>query len=619
MVFKVSEKVSMSTEMVEQIACNEIRMLVNQYPYHLSPDISVNDKSPSFDGEIIIYKNEERKKENIEGYVAIQVKGTTVKKGYNKNKDIFKHPIQNADMEVYHNAGKGVIFFVVLIDYENDRQITNTFYRAFTPLQADTAYNDIKGKSKGEKRYTFKRCVKEDMHTICKTQLKNVTAQPRALIEYARKQQYDKYSIKQINSTNIYDFEEPYEVYGVSGETELPLYASKVECFDTVEECMINIDNENINFQAAINIAEKNVSIAIENTFYILLTKKRNGKYTYNIELHEVKTIESMYKALKALKYLFTYGNLPLTILSASEFSLGETEYMRQVELLITKCVRHMQGFEDLNIPCNYPLQDDRGNLSVGVLVLAENTRNLAGEKLAEVLGIESDKKLKEKIKLNEKGITPILFHLENKSDIMLYVNSTPTGFKLLGITNVSKISIAKEKESLEPISFYSSFPEDFTKLINCINFDLGVFQDNLMQFKHENTNYNAHSQLALELIKVFLCSEDKTDLERIVVAKNILTHNLEMKQKYNKNACEVEIVHIILTNVLLRSTTDFDREFLETLAAKDDVVPRFISAVLKGHFILAKKLYDRLEEKQKELISTPIMIMFENEFLPSK
>ena len=90
----------MNSTAIEMAACTKIVDLANQYPYHLSPEIPTNDKSPSFDEEIVIYSDSNRKKENIVGSVAVQVKGTTVEKGYNKYKDVYKYDISNSDMAV---------------------------------------------------------------------------------------------------------------------------------------------------------------------------------------------------------------------------------------------------------------------------------------------------------------------------------------------------------------------------------------------------------------------------------------------------------------------------------------------------------------------------------------
>lgn len=78
----------MDTLIIEHLACLEINRIILQEPYRLVSEIQFNDKSASFDGEIIIYNSDILKKENIEGSVKIQIKGTTTYKKIKPNKKI---------------------------------------------------------------------------------------------------------------------------------------------------------------------------------------------------------------------------------------------------------------------------------------------------------------------------------------------------------------------------------------------------------------------------------------------------------------------------------------------------------------------------------------------------
>ncbi|MGR5968266.1 hypothetical protein ACT7C1_08340 [Bacillus paranthracis] len=51
----------MDTTTIEQLACLEINNLILQPPFHLHSNIQWNDKGLSFDGDIEVYSNQNKK------------------------------------------------------------------------------------------------------------------------------------------------------------------------------------------------------------------------------------------------------------------------------------------------------------------------------------------------------------------------------------------------------------------------------------------------------------------------------------------------------------------------------------------------------------------------------
>lgn len=89
----------MDNLIIEHLACLEINRIILQEPYKLVSEVQFNDKSPCFDGEIIVYNSSELKKANIEDTVKVQIKGTTKNKKVKGNKT--SHSIEKADLEIY--------------------------------------------------------------------------------------------------------------------------------------------------------------------------------------------------------------------------------------------------------------------------------------------------------------------------------------------------------------------------------------------------------------------------------------------------------------------------------------------------------------------------------------
>ena len=78
----------------------------------LSQFIKENDKTPSWDGEVLIYKSNRTDKKDIIGKVTVQIKGEMAD---NINREECSFSVDMADLVNYKNDG-GTIYFVVLID-----------------------------------------------------------------------------------------------------------------------------------------------------------------------------------------------------------------------------------------------------------------------------------------------------------------------------------------------------------------------------------------------------------------------------------------------------------------------------------------------------------------------
>lgn len=78
----------------------------------VEPDIRENDKTPSWDGELRLYKSQESfSKDSLIGNIPVQVKGTWVNR-FSKNKATFQ--VEVSDLRNYLQGG-GVMFFLVQI------------------------------------------------------------------------------------------------------------------------------------------------------------------------------------------------------------------------------------------------------------------------------------------------------------------------------------------------------------------------------------------------------------------------------------------------------------------------------------------------------------------------
>jgi len=103
---------------IEKLATSAVINSISETDY-LSAFINSNDKEPSWDGQIYVYRNKNKSKDNLVARVAVQVKG---KQCNNISETKISYSINMSDLRNYYNDG-GVIFFVVLIKNANEKKI----------------------------------------------------------------------------------------------------------------------------------------------------------------------------------------------------------------------------------------------------------------------------------------------------------------------------------------------------------------------------------------------------------------------------------------------------------------------------------------------------------------
>ena len=98
-----------NSKWIEEAAINALDRVFLSCPI-LSPHTNRNDRTPSWDGFVLVYQNASHKNENLLGRVPIQVKGT--KKSVTSDTASFSCRV--ADLRNYYNDG-GCIFFLVSV------------------------------------------------------------------------------------------------------------------------------------------------------------------------------------------------------------------------------------------------------------------------------------------------------------------------------------------------------------------------------------------------------------------------------------------------------------------------------------------------------------------------
>ena len=118
----------MARDRIEELAITNLKKVLLRSKYVI-PQISENDKTPSFDGELLVYSTEDHTKDQMEGLIPVQVKGVTVETFMGK----CAYPFAWADLENYYKD-KGCLFFVVQLLKSDDEQY-RVYYKEWPLLE----------------------------------------------------------------------------------------------------------------------------------------------------------------------------------------------------------------------------------------------------------------------------------------------------------------------------------------------------------------------------------------------------------------------------------------------------------------------------------------------------
>lgn len=118
----------LDSKTIETLSVNAVKNSIVTSEF-LDQYISENDKEPSWDGAVYIYKNKHKKKENLKGRMPVQVKGTQCD---DHSKEEISFSMAKSDLINYLYDG-GCVLFVVYIG--NNGLTNKIYYVELTPLK----------------------------------------------------------------------------------------------------------------------------------------------------------------------------------------------------------------------------------------------------------------------------------------------------------------------------------------------------------------------------------------------------------------------------------------------------------------------------------------------------
>lgn len=118
----------MTSKVIEELATNAVKRSIITTDF-LDQFISENDKEPTWDGYVYIYNDKKKKKSDLRGRVAVQIKG---KQKNEMPTDEISFPVSTIDMKNFLYDG-GAIYFVVYISLDKTKEAI--YYATLSPVK----------------------------------------------------------------------------------------------------------------------------------------------------------------------------------------------------------------------------------------------------------------------------------------------------------------------------------------------------------------------------------------------------------------------------------------------------------------------------------------------------
>ncbi|WP_419867686.1 hypothetical protein [Clostridium perfringens] len=316
------------------------------------PEIPIGDKSPSWDGNILFYKEVGKRdfnKSDLIGKIPVQIKGKEVKKFSSK---FTKKSFDRVDLENYYNDQGVIIFLVELIDDEEEGYKHKIFYKMLLPLDLRELLDDMKNqKNKTIKFEKFPK-GKPNIVEILDFFIREKERQSKNLVE--KRFDISKFNSgsfvfkEQINTFNEMIGKECY-LYGNLENEDIDIPISKIVLKELIEESFEEISIKDRVFYNKINrvfkgkdcyvflgngtcltVKNNNLSVnfktkdnklndaLIQHEFILGLIKEKEFSINkeiincgnFKIKDSEIKLINKNYKMLLKIKEVFDYLNI---------------------------------------------------------------------------------------------------------------------------------------------------------------------------------------------------------------------------------------------------------------------------------------------------------------------
>lgn len=595
----------MDKKNIESAAISEVKDSILSCDI-LSPYISENDKEPSWDGFIYIYKDKKRKKENIRGRVAIQVKGES---NSDFSQSEISHPADISDLRNYLKDN-GVIYFVVYVDKQNARR-RKVYYDTLTPVKLG-----LKLKSnENSTSLNIKLKVFPNESEKQKVLFLNFLKDSRQQVSYAP---HNIISIDEVMQSNIKGFtylpendkalNTTQSLFNVLNSNEIYFYASddnknliptdfftsselKLNVIDTVTDCPISI-NEKVYYSGFKRVfSEDGMTINIGNSMSLSIYEQGSSKFDFKLATSVRKSIIDLLFYVEAVK-------------NGNKFSIKGKDFT--FSIVNSNVEDHLVFLEDK-------------------LTFLNKIINLFT-----ILNIDDDLDL-EKLSREDQIYLDILFKaILDKESVNINVegddNTSVTNLKIANI----QIKLIVSKNSIDSYKIKDFFSPELQAMQSNDNGDMRIMSPFSILEKEDyinisNINYevilNSYKSLSnfdyiyqiaiIDMLKMLSAYDNKPNVKLLKLIKDISSWIFE--ESKNNVSIEIKLLNSFQIIKRERDFNDDEKTQLVQLTENSNIEYKLGATILLGHKETSKIYFNKLTDEQQEVFkSFPIYRFYE-------
>ena len=580
----------------EKIATNHVELAISKAG-HLVSHINSNDKEPSWDGDVEVYKKSGHvhAKADLILKVPVQVKGHIKP---NLKKKSIKYSIQYSDLRNYLYVG-GTIFFVVYFDKEDEHY--TIYYVGLLPFDLKKMLKDYKGDFSKCKSIELKvfPTKKEDIDDIFLNFAHHMNRQ-RAAINSALLSfdsdlptntislGYSTSAAKHYDLPLDYFFDHETYIYAVLPQkVELPIaHLDCIELFSFTRDAPISIDSK-VYFESYTVTRSKSSTVirfgkGIQMSFSTAQSLPTKFNFTLSGTLSErIKDAEFMVAALSAHHYEINGGKIAFS--EADCANLPTLQKKLSFLLDVKKTLEAVHATADLD--CSSLSVTDNTNLSILRAALID----------------------KEPIKMCSSQSLLRSCHIANL-ELLLWVVPTEENSEYHNIYDFNYVPLIYrefDKNDKEyPSTHFVMLNKD--AMLKYCNIDYNALLDAVQHVPFSKDYSHSLNALLLEMLKAY----DESKNSRIELLSTATTLALWIKDSDPYTEHPIAILNYLQSVKRSRTLTSTEQaEILSLIEAAQDNESIYVGAyLLLDNPVAAKIHFDKLpEESQKFFESCPI------------
>ena len=580
----------------EKIATNHVELAISKAD-HLVSHINSNDKEPSWDGDVEVYKKSGHvhAKADLILKVPVQVKGHIKP---NLKKKSIKYSIQYSDLRNYLYVG-GTIFFVVYFD-EKDEHHT-IYYVGLLPFDLKKMLKDHKGDLSKCKSIELKvfPTKKEDIDDIFLNFAHHMNRQ-RAAINSALLSfdsdlptntislGYSTSAAKHYDLPLDYFFDHETYIYAVLPQkVELPIaHLDRIELFSFTRDAPISVDSK-VYFKSYTVTRSKISTVirfgkGIQMSFSTTQSLPTKFNFTLSGTLSErIKDAEFMIAALSAHHYEINGGKIAFSEANCANLPTLQKKLSFLLDVKKTLDAVHVTA----DLDCSSLSVTDNTNLSILRAALID----------------------KEPIKMCSSQSLLRTCHIANL-ELLLWVVPTEENSEYYNIYDFNYVPLIYrefDKNDKEyPSTHFVMLNKD--AMLKYCNIDYNALLDAVQHVPFSKDYSHSLNALLLEMLKAY----DESKNSRIELLSTATTLALWIKDSDPYTEHPIAILNYLQSVKRSRTLTSTEQaEILSLIEVAQDNESIYVGAyLLLDNPVAAKIHFDKLpEESQKFFESCPI------------